>query len=378
MYSLAEYGLMMSDRVRMDAYREALRRTVKPGSLVVDLGAGAGVMSFIALELGANKVYAIDPSDSLEVARAIARANGLESRIVFHRGLSREMHLPERADVIVSDMRGVLSPHGDYFGAIADARSRFLKPGGTLIPHRDTLWLALAESPADYADLVDGWKLDEVDLSIGRRMAANSWSKRRIVHDQLISEPAKWAEIEYDSVSEPTVSGIVKVDVRRQGIAHGIAAWFDAELTEHVGFSNAPGRPPALYGQAFFPLLEPVSIDCDDQVIVNLRADLTGEAYTWSWQTHVRSAAGSCKADYRQSTFFGTSLSADNLRKRADMFVPVPSEDARIDRAILEMFACGPSLREIATQVASAFPERFSDWKGALDRVAALSVRYAL
>ena len=80
---------MMADRVRMNAYGEALRRAVQPGSIVVDLGAGPGIMSCLAVQLGAARVYAIDPSETLEVARAIARANGFESRIEFHEAFSQ-------------------------------------------------------------------------------------------------------------------------------------------------------------------------------------------------------------------------------------------------------------------------------------------------
>ena len=91
-----------------------------------------------------------------------------------------------------------------------------------------------------------------------------------------------------------------------------------------------------------------------------------------------------------------TGVSERTLRRQAARFAahgmrslfatePALAQDRRrlplgIRRAIVELKAEYPpfSLREIATQVASAFPERFSDWKGALDRVAALSVRYAL
>ena len=64
------------------------------------------------------------------MAREIAAANGFADRIDFFQELSTEVELPERADVIVSDLRGVLPAYQHHIGAIADARERLLAPGG--------------------------------------------------------------------------------------------------------------------------------------------------------------------------------------------------------------------------------------------------------
>ncbi len=377
MYSLARYGTMMADSVRMDAYRDALRRAVQPGSIVVDLGAGPGIMSFLAVQCGAGKVYAIDPSDAIEVGRAMARFNGMDGRIEFFRALSSAVTLPERADVIVSDIRGILPPWNGHFTAIADARERFLKPGGALIPRRDRLLVALADAPGNYADMVGGWSSDGLDLSIGRRMAANTWSRSYLNADQLLTAPVECAEVDYRRVCDSALAGRAHCEAGRAGTGHGLAVWFDAELMDGIGFSNAPGQTKTIYGQGFFPLLEPVRVDRGDRVEVNLRADPSGDDYTWSWHTAVRSAAGALRADYRQSTFLGTPLSTSLLRKQTDVYVPKPTEDADIDRSILEFFGSGRSLREIAPEIASRFPARFDGWKSALRRVAALSAKYS-
>src|SRR5215470_11576484 len=108
MYSLGAYGTMIADRVRMEAYAEALRKTVHKGSVVVEIGTGPGIFAVLACQLGASRVYAIEPAEIIQVAREIAAANGCEDRIVFFEHLAHRVTLPVRADVMLSDLRGVL------------------------------------------------------------------------------------------------------------------------------------------------------------------------------------------------------------------------------------------------------------------------------
>src|SRR5215472_15280470 len=157
MYSLGAYGSMIADRVRVEAYAEALRRTVHKGSVVVEIGTGPGIFAVLACQLGARRVYAIEPSEIIQVAREIAVANACETKIEFFEEFSDRVTLPTRADVILSDLRGVLPLFERNIPAIVDARRRFLAPDGTLIPRKDTLWAAIVDAPRPYGELVDPW-----------------------------------------------------------------------------------------------------------------------------------------------------------------------------------------------------------------------------
>ena len=66
---------MLNDRIRTEAFRDAIEKVVKPGDVVVDVGAGTGILSLFAARAGAARVYAIERSPTIEQAKAIARAN---------------------------------------------------------------------------------------------------------------------------------------------------------------------------------------------------------------------------------------------------------------------------------------------------------------
>ena len=143
MYSLSDYGNMIADAWRFGAYAKALAKAVRTGDAVAEIGCGPGVFSLLACRAGARRVYAIESEDSIEFARALAAANGFAERIEFIQSDSRKAELPERVNVIVSDIRGTLPLSGSAVAAIEDARQRFLTPGGVLIPQKDTLYAAV-------------------------------------------------------------------------------------------------------------------------------------------------------------------------------------------------------------------------------------------
>ena len=74
MYILHFYGRMLADTPRMNAYVEALRRSVTPDSVVLDLGSGPGVFALLACKFGARRVYAIEPDNTINIGREAAVA----------------------------------------------------------------------------------------------------------------------------------------------------------------------------------------------------------------------------------------------------------------------------------------------------------------
>ncbi len=381
MYSIADYGSMIADKVRMDAYVQALRQMVKPDSVVLDIGTGTGIFALLACQFGARRVYALEPNDAIQLAREMAAANGYADRITFMQTLSTQATLPEPADVIVSDIRSLLPFFQHHLPSIVDARKRHLAPGGILIPQRDTVWVAVAEAEEWYGRKINVWDDNcyGLDMSAARRSTTNTLYKIRITPEQLLAEPKCWATLDYPTMEGPNACAELSWSAGRTGTAHGLSMWFDTMLCDGVEFSNAPGAPAAIYANMFFPWPNPVRLTAGDTVSLTLHADLVGEDYLWRWHTRVlhQGRPDQVQADFRQSTFLASPLSPEHLAKLADSHVPTRNEDAEIDHFILTQMDGRTPLGEIARRLMGQFPSCFARWQDALTRVGKLSQTYS-
>ena len=380
MYSVYAYGRMIADRVRTDAYRRALRESIKDEAVVVDIGTGLGIWALTACKLGARKVYAIEASSVIQLARQVAADNGFESRIEFIHGLSRRATLPERADVIVSDVRGVLPFFQQGLTSLIDARDRFLKPQGVMIPHADTLWATIVENADEHGGFFDVWNENGhgLNLQAARRVATNGYRKVHLKPDQLLCEPALMATLDYLRLDTPNFRDRLECSLTRAGTAHGLGVWFNSELAPGIVLSNAPGNPILIYGNTFFPFSEAVPVAAGDTVSCVLRADLIADDYAWTWETRInRKSQPSEQIVFRQSTFFNEVYSPAQLQKSFAGHVPVLNEDGLAKRFILERMNGELSLETIARELAEKFPLKFPTFQDSLNQVAQISKQYS-
>jgi protein arginine N-methyltransferase 1 len=187
---------------------------------------------------------------------------------------------------------------------------------------------------------------------------ANSWWKQQVKKDQLLTEPLLVATLDYRTVEQTDVQGSGSFRVSRSGTAHGVSVWFDSELSEGAAFSNAPGQPELIYGNAFFPLERPMEIAPADTVDLTYGASLTGRDYVWRWNTRI-ARDGALRAEYRQSTALGFPLSPALLERSSERFVPTLDEGGDALRFVLASMSGDLSVREIAAQTAERFPRLF-------------------
>ena len=387
MYSIIDYGEMIADKVRMDPYVYALKAKIGPDSVVLDIGTGTGMHALLACKFGARKVYAIEPNEAIHLARELAQVNGYADRIELFQDVSTRVTLPEKADVIVSDLRGVLPLYGQHIPAIIDARQRHLAPGGVLIPKRDIVWVSLVESAKVYNELIMPWDTPYgLSMEAAKQIVLNSWVEENTdsfrKHNLLI-EPQIWTVLDYPSIENPNVSSsLLTTQATRDGTAHGLLLWFDGEIADGIHIYNGPGaeKVAEVYGCGFFPLLEPVSIAKGDSITLDIRADLIEDEYNWNWHTRIQSGdkARAIKADYQQSTDLDNGLQSAGLHESILNSRPSRGEAGEIDHFVLGQMDGRNTVDQIARQAQAKYPVRFKAPEESHNYVNELSQQYGL
>ncbi len=379
MYLLDEFGDMIADQARFGAYADAIERAVRPGDVVVDLGCGPGIFALLACRRGAKRVYAIDTGEVIHFARQLAAANGFAERIEFIQGDSRQIQIAERANVVVSDVRGALPLFADALPSIEDARERLLIKGGAQIPQRDTIYAAIVETPDFYKRLASPWKDAGrgLDLTPALPLVLNSVYKVRSQTAQLLTKPQTWCTLDYTANLNPRAGAKLRFQATRSGTGHGVTAWFETQLFDSIGFSSAPGAMGSIYGQGFLPWPEPVALEPGQEIALDLHADPVGGDYVWRWDTKIGAGKDQPARSFEMSTFQGSQFSAARLRKRATDYVPRLSESGQVERWLLEAMNGSTPLQEIAQAAADRFPNVFRRQDDAFRRVSALVEKFS-
>jgi len=305
-YDIASHGRMLRDRIRVSAYVEALRSAVTSDSVVLDIGTGVGFFAVVAAKLGARRVIGVEQDATVYVARGVVEDNDVTDIVTLIKGSSLGLELTELADIVVSDLRGVLPLYGRHLSAIIDARERLARPGAVLIPRKDDLFVAVASCDQIYRTFEQPWSgfSDGITLEFARQFAVNSSAGVQGEPGMLLGRPQMWTTLDYTALTEINAQGAVVSRVDRPGSAHGLLVWFDASLTPEVGYSNAPGASRCVYGQMFFPFERAVAVEEGDQVSIEIAARAHEGGYLWSWNTRIIRCGHSIEV-FRQSTVRG-------------------------------------------------------------------------
>jgi len=101
---------------------EALEIT--PEDVVIDVGCGSGVLSFVAARLGAKRVIGCDLSgEAVAVATENARRLGVSDRVEFREGNLLDPCKGERATVIIGDVSGIPDEIAQIAGWFPDGKA---------------------------------------------------------------------------------------------------------------------------------------------------------------------------------------------------------------------------------------------------------------
>ncbi len=266
---------------------------VRPGDVVLDVGAGSGILSVFAARAGAARVYAAEQTSIAVLAQELAIANGVGDIVEVIQGDVSDLEPPERVDVVVSEWLGGFGIDEGMLPPVIAARDRWLKPGGVMIPHSVTAWTALVHDRylADTVDFLTdspyGVVLDDLaDKTVNEILYSGSY--HHLAAADRRSEPGPlWTtdtgSIPLEHARAPHEAEIL-LPIRDEGTANALALWFSAELAPGVSLSVGPGDPPTHWGMTTAPLSSPVELEPGMVVRARVRTAQARPSGTWtSW-----------------------------------------------------------------------------------------------
>jgi len=340
---------------RLDLYRAATEKVVRPGGRVVDAGCGTGVLGLLCLQAGAAHVYAIDSTAAIELAREALTRAGWAGKVDFFRASTFQVDLPERVDVIICDHVGHFGFDYGLIDMLADARSRFLKPGGTLIPGRLKLYVGAVESQQCSA-LAEAWRAPGIppEFHWVRQHSVNAKHTVNLQRSELLTDPAELCCIDLHVDNPDFYSWAVQLTVQRDGALHGLAGWFDCELARGVWMTNSPQSADRIdRPQAFLPIGEALPVRAGDRIDVTVMARPADPVLAW------KLAHPSSGRQFSHSTWQGDILDRERLARGRPEHVPRVSRAAHARTVVLGYCDGRRSVAQIQAAVVRDHPALF-------------------
>ena len=275
------HRLMLSDLARGDAYRRGIEHVVTPDSIVLDMGAGTGIMSFFAAFAGAKKVYSVERTNIVRVTRELAEQNKCLDRVEIIHSDILDVELPEKVDVLVSEWLGPFGIDENLLYPLLTARDRWLNPDGKILPERVTAWIAPAFDPVLDSDMFF-WQSHPFGLDLGpiAKHSANEirYSQQHLGLEHLLADAQPlWQTDLYafeltnaHNVFQASLSFITK----RESLFNSLVVWFDAEFPGGGVLACGPGAPRNHWGSTVCPLERAISVAGNTNIHVDFACEL--------------------------------------------------------------------------------------------------------
>ncbi|CAL1675315.1 unnamed protein product [Lasius platythorax] len=285
--------LMLKDKTRvLMAYKNAIFNMKEKfqGKVVMDVGAGSGILSIFCAEVGAKKVYAIEASMLAKTLEQVLIENNLQSTIeVIHCEVA-DIHPDslEKIDIIVSEWMGFYLVHEGKLDSVLFARDKFLRKGGLIFPSIAKLYASLCQLSSMYE-----FRNACVPLPVylNTRCIGKEYRKIKSMEPEVLllnrdsllsSEELKIRDIRTVENSEIFEKLLVFLDLNiisksvnllgeeyvltcKSGKYQGICIWFVIEFPDGSKLSTAPYNEPTHWKQTVVVLptvIEVKNLEC--------------------------------------------------------------------------------------------------------------------
>jgi type II protein arginine methyltransferase len=277
---------MMNDAARNRAYDQAIRRAVGPDSHVLEIGTGSGLLAMMAARAGARRVTTCEKVEAIaETAAEIIRLNGYGERVRVIAKASTELVLgadmPERADLLISEILSDRLLGERVLQSTADARRRLLKPGGQLIPRAIAAVVRLVGGPF-FAEAASVGRVAGFDLTPFNRFAPSNISiSMESGAFESLGDDVEVFRFDLTREDHRPAERQLTLTAQRAGCAVGLLQWLRLELDDEASFENAPSETvaPSAWRQVLYPFPAPIDLAAGEQLSVRAMHDLANLAF---------------------------------------------------------------------------------------------------
>lgn len=273
---LSQQQNMLQDFVRTHTYQRAILGNIDDfrDKVVLDVGAGSGILSFFAVQAGAKKVFAVEASNMAHYAFSLVDANNLSDKIKVIAGKIEEIELPEKVNVIISEPMGYMLFNERMLETYLHAK-KWLLPGGKMYPSRGDLHIAPFTDDALYMEQYNKanfWYqtcFHGVDLSSMRLAAMKEYFRQPIVDTfdiRICLSKSVRHIVDFSEAHENDLHTIdipLEFHILENGTCHGLAFWFDVAFSgcsQVIWLSTGPTEPLTHWYQVRCLLEEPLFV----------------------------------------------------------------------------------------------------------------------
>lgn len=359
---LAEHIEYLSLPHRRESYARAISAVMPEGARVADLGCGVGVLGLMCLKAGASKVYGIDRSEAIHLARETMERAGLSHAYECVAQSTFHAQLPEPVDLLICDHIGFFGIDYGIARMLDDARERFLKPGGAIMPRGIVLVLAPVRSD-EWAQKMRAWESEAIEPELHwiGQMARNARYPAQFDAQELVGEPRKLGELRFDEPCPQVSAFETRLIVETSGRIDGLGGWFEADLGGSVTMTNSPLDSQSIERpQAFLPLEQPIAAEAGDQL--SIRVTYRHDADILSW-----TVSGPREGERQTMSGWKSRILSPADLKRQTGGQPQLSPLGRARRMILDMVAVGEPVDLIERALIEADPPIFPSAETAQD-----------
>ncbi|XP_043255239.1 probable protein arginine N-methyltransferase 6.1 [Colletes gigas] len=275
------HQLMLSDKVRTLAYKNAILNSkhMFDKKIVMDVGAGTGILSIFCAQAGAEKVYAIEASDLVNLTEKVLVENKLNHKItVIHSKVEDiDPNNFEKVDIIVSEWMGFYLVHEGMLDSVLFARDNFLKESGILFPAIAKLYASPCQLPSMY----NFW--DDV-YGVTMKCIGEEYRKIKSMKPEVLLVDKKnllgenkllaWLDLQCINVEELSrLGGEEYISVcNKNGQYQGICIWFTVEFPDGSELSTSPFDEPTHWKQTVIVL--PIDTEIEEGEPVAFKLEL--------------------------------------------------------------------------------------------------------